>query len=1157
MRWQVSALALLVGLLPAMAAADPVAVRAGARGSGARLVFDWPAAVDHSARVEGNRLVIRFAREAEADIAALPGLVGSWVSGATRSADGRQVILTLKKAASVSSFSSGTRVVVDIAPAAVAAAKPTPPVAPSASPTPRPAPAATAAVEQPVRIRTGRHNGFDRVVVETGAPVTLRQEGQVVTLGATVPRRLSEAQLAQLKLPQVETVTQQDTPGAFALTLTLKPGASLSSFRVPKGIGLDLKDVAAAPVTTDEKPAMAQEKAAEAVAPAAKPAPETKPVAETKPPAEAKPVDEPVVTEAKPAPAAQAKPVAETAAPSPEATPAPAPQAAPAVAAVETAPLAAAVLPPLEMSVPAATPVAVFRRGPSLFVVVNEKDTPRELIPLIGSALAATDRVSLVNAQGGRVIRISLGDLRVSPVVTATATGWQVAFPAEGESKTIAMPVVEEPDYSTGARVLVKTATAAGPVFFADPLVGDTLIVVPVGSAANGLQQRYRFAEAELMPSLHGVVVRPWADTLNVISTSDGVALATTGGLKLAERLAGDKPPLSDAPKPADGSKGDQPAFNMPALFDFRSMGKPAGEKYAEELMKLQDNIGKTEVEKKDYARLELANFYFMNGMPTEANALWTLASQTTPELSDLPDFKLIRAIAAFSSGSLQEAEAALAAANQPTTDSALWQAMLAVKKRDWVAAYDNFRGSVDRIWDYPEPYRSRLALAAIETAINTQDYGQAQMLLSTLSGLYRTEKRDVVPAMEYLGGLLDWNNNRYDRARAQFGSAAQSWNQYWRTRAELALIDADIKEAKVPLADIMRRVERMRYAWRGDALEFDILHRLAKLHVQTGAYAAAFDDYAQLVEKFPDDPRTAGLTDEQKAAFEQIFQGEARDQSPAFSQLAVWERYPQFRPTQPAVLDSINTYMADRVAAIDLLSRAAEFHGDVLKGTKDIASRAAIGLKMAGLYALDGKYDKALAALTETEPAATADQPSVLSDAQRDARRMLKARALFGSGKAPEALDLLKDDYSDPATRLRADIFWKTRKWSEAAIALDALVGPPPAAGTKLDGEKTALILRRATALALAADRAGIADMRVKFGEAMAATPDANTFQLLTRPEMAGGLPDRATLSGRVAEVDLFQKFLEQYRASAKPAAEASQAVAGSGASTPEPAAH
>ena len=1149
-RWSISALALLAALVPSAVWADEVAIRAGARGEGARLVFDWPQLVEHSTRLQGKKLTLTFARPIESPVSSLKSRLPDWIAAADLSAGGRTLTLQLKQAASVQSFANGNKIVLDLqkdAPAPVQAA-------PAQTSPARPAPARPELARQQPRV-TQPANKPEQA--STAKPVDV-----------VAPKPMEQAKPAAQTEPAVHTESaahgETVTP---ALTGTAKPDVpALSSPASQAAPALPVSETHAPETHTPETHAPAVAAGKPVDHPADHPA--------ATQPAEVKPADEthssavPAVTPSVPVPvpATPAAPVAQTSIiPKPAADDAPRPSAAPTVAPVSSAALPATSLPPLEMSVAADTPVAAFRRGNAYYVVVGDKNTPSALQALIGSGLNSTGRAQLVPAQGGRVIRIDLGKDEIEPVVETAPGLWRLRFDATQPMTLAPLEVVEEPAYALGPRVLVKTDLAATPVSFVDPLIGDTLIAVPVGGAGHAIARPNRFVQAQLLATQQGVAVKSWADDLSVITSPMGVELSAPSGFKLTELLASEQPQTLSPGGLRQGENPASAATAVPALptqFDFSRLPKPAGADFTAQREELQNAINAADNGAKPAAWLNLARFYFVNGQATEAAAIWSVAAKLDPNLATRPEYAMIKGIAAFSSGSLDDAKTALAAVGQPTTDLALWRGMLAARTRDWVSAADQFRNAQDRLWDYPEPYATRLALAATETAINTQDYTQAQALLEKLGERQRAAKAETNPAVEYLTGVLDWNQERPDEARAHLGNAASGWNQYWRVRADLALIEADAKKPNADNADLLKRLERLRFAWRGDALEFDVLHRLAEMQIQAGNYAEAFEDFSALAQKFPNDPRTPGLADEQKATFIRIFQGDARDKTPAFVQLAIWDRYPEFRPTQPDVLNELRSYMAERVAGIDLLDRSATFYTEMLASTTTPEARATLGARIAGIRLLDHNPQDALKVIADTEPAAGSDRPQVLPDAIRDERRLLKARATFEQGSPQDALALLVNDYSEPAMRLRADITWRTKKWEDAAAVLDALIGDVPADG-QLSDSKAGMLVSRATALALSGNKDALTELRTKFGPAMEKTPQAAAFQLITRPDVGAGLPDRNTLSGRMAEVDLFQQFLERYRQPSAPSADpAASAVAdgtaartiGPGA-TPQPA--
>jgi hypothetical protein len=68
---------------------------------------------------------------------------------------------------------------------------------------------------------------------------------------------------------------------------------------------------------------------------------------------------------------------------------------------------------------------------------------------------------------------------------------------------------------------------------------------------------------------------------------------------------------------------------------------------------------------------------------------------------------------------------------------------------------------------------------------------------------------------------------------------------------------------------------------------------------------------------------------------------------------------------------------------------------------------------------------------------------------------------------------------------------------------------------------------------------------LAVNYGAAMAGTPQNDTFRILTQPEKTVQMSDIADAQARIADVDMFQGFLNGYRKSDKvdPAAAAKAA--------------
>src|SRR3546814_5203776 len=67
-------------------------------------------------------------------------------------------------------------------------------------------------------------------------------------------------------------------------------------------------------------------------------------------------------------------------------------------------------------------------------------------------------------------------------------------------------------------------------------------------------------------------------------------------------------------------------------------------------------------------------------------------------------------------------------------------------------------------------------------------------------------------------------------------------------------------------------RLDQLRYAWRGDRLEFELLRELGKLRLAQNEYEQGLDALRQAVTFFPGNPETKEAAQELTKAFSDIF---------------------------------------------------------------------------------------------------------------------------------------------------------------------------------------------------------------------------------------------------------------------------------------------
>ncbi|PNQ98476.1 hypothetical protein C1S70_13525 [Azospirillum argentinense] len=1111
----------LLAAIPAAWAVD-VPVRAATHKTFGRMVFDWPRQTGYSASVEGNTLVVRFDEPINAaldrTVAALPG----YLSGVRIGGDGKTVTFDLKRPVTLKSFRNGNAVALDLTPAAEA---------PVQNQTPAQAPAPAAKAETPAAPAPARSAG--RVTVSAadtpeqsrlsftwpeGANYTLRRDGASATLLFDRNGTADLAPVAKATLRNIQNVEQfRQANGALAFTFAVPQDAEVKDSKSGRSVvinvqnpgtraGLPTSDAAsAAPpgaTTTTVRPSSAE---------AAAPSPAVTP------PAPARPAPAPPPPKEVAAAPAPAKPEA---AKNDPAKPDPAkaePQG-----------------PTLVFDAGGPASIAVYPRAGHLYIVFD-KPLPIGAGKAIGAGAGTVGAIEPVPATGGSAFRTRIGPL-VWPKIERQGTSWKIT-PTSRLTGTppFELKIDPEPDFLLGARLLVRAADAATVVTLSDPDVGDRLQVVPLPVPGNAIPESHRYADLELLPSYQGVVVRPIADAITVRPVKEGVEVTAAGGLHLSPMAdAGSRPATAQTaslpPTPSPGGASNtltpptdpKPVPSGRRLFDLPAWKKGDLDHYTEARQNLQLNIVNAPDSERPRAQLDLARFYLANGFGQEAIGMMDVLQEAQPDLEGWPEFRALRGAARFLAGNTDAAAEDFAHPNLANNgEAALWRAAIAADRNDWPVAQAGFKAAAPILNSYPDPILTKLATRAAEAALKTGDAPFAKRLLDRIVERGGTDAEER-PDVQYLRGLYYAQTNEPERALEQLTASYNSLDRYYRAKAGLALVNLQLAEGHMSPPAAAERLAGLTFTWRGDELEMQIRQRMGEVLIAAGQYADGFNAMKETAALVADTPRAEEITREMSRIFADLYKDGAQ-KLPTIEALQLYDQFRELTPVGEAG-DEVIRQLAERLISVDLLNRAADLLQHQVEYRLSGEDKARVGTRLASVRLLDNKPEDALRALE------LSNVPNLPADLIGE-RRLMQAKALAELGRGDEALLLLSEDDSKPANSLRVDIAWRAQKWEAAAFALNKLIGAPPPPTQPINPATSQLVLNRAVALALAGDGTNLNLLRKEFGSAMTNGPDADAFRVLTRPEQALGLIDVNTVRSRVAEVDVFQKFLKNYR--------------------------
>lgn len=753
------------------------------------------------------------------------------------------------------------------------------------------------------------------------------------------------------------------------------------------------------------------------------------------------------------------------------------------------------------------TAAAIYRRG-GQFWMVFDRAAPLALDGARAEGGAAASLEQLPATQG-TVARLTV-EPGVHPVAWRDGYAWLVEARRGSVVPAKDIPVHAEPTAPGGARLLLTMDEPGDPLLLDDPESSERLHVVPLRRPGLGVGSDRDYPEVRLLATAQGVAVRAEADGIAVERVGDGIQITRTTGLKLShEEGAGSR----QVRWPGDRS----PA---PRLFDMARWRRGGAATFTSIKQELQTAVVTATRSERSRLRLELAQFYFAHGFAADALGTLKQVPASDPLFAE-PAFKALLGATALLANDLELAERNLgepALSGHP--EVTLWLGLLRFRQQAWMDAAQHFADGIGLLRFEHNPYGAEFVLAAARASLEAGDLDGSTRYLDMLadSGPGKAARYE----MDYLRGLGLRAAGLDEAALAHFERVVKGAKGPTRIKATVARIQLLADRGKMPYDEAIGELERLRFLWRGDEIEFAIHRALGDYYAKDKRYMQSLQSLRRAIVNFPQDLRIGELQEEMRALFARLFLDGADDEVSPFTALAIYEEFQELTPDGEAG-DRMITHLVDRLVAVDLLERAGALLERQLEDRLRGPERAQVGARLARIRLQDERPERVLEALEASEiegmPAALAVE-----------RRRLGARALARLGRKAEALALIANDRNRETEIVRAEIYWRNKDWAGAAKSLGRLADQLGVVEDELTVADSRLVLTWATALALHDDRHGMLVLRRRFDAAMEKGPNAEAYRLVTK-ELEGPVPDLATLAMKVREADHYEAFLTAYR--------------------------
>lgn len=758
---------------------------------------------------------------------------------------------------------------------------------------------------------------------------------------------------------------------------------------------------------------------------------------------------------------------------------------------------------------------ATFIRANNLWVVFDQYTVANhsDLESKFGGRVKSASQ--LENA-GATILTYAI-DSGLNARMVKMTNGWQLSLRSNLSVPQQPIVVGHQSTSDVGENIFLMANDLGNIINLEDPYIGDDIAIVTASQSSQGVMGQSNYPEFNILKSAQGIALQLIADDIFVSNHETGVSVSGQNGLAVSKSS---KPLLRDAVAIAEGS-GETSQSQMLIDFSFWEKGPLPGQGHKKNRHELLYELSRSTDSERNEARWNLATFNIANNNAAEAYGILKLMAESEPGFVENPSYRAALAVANIKMRRFDEAIELLNHKSlQAELDALLWRSRAYEAKGEFQKAVDDFNIGVDVLSLQTNDNKAEFLFAAVRAAnaLNDVEYLNAQ--ISGL-GTARLDAKQLTELDFWRGQLAEKHGDDVTAAN-EYDKVIATNVRYPASLAKLARINQQYRLNEIDTMKAIDGLEKLRFAWRGDDFELDLLKQLGELYVEQTEYREGLATLRQAATYFPRSPKTSDLTRKMSEIYTDLFLNGGAD---AMSPLKAMALFMEFRELTPLGSDgdTMSRNLASRMVAVDLLNDAAGLLEYQVENRLQGVARADIASDLAKIYVMNKEPEKALEILRSTR------QSQVPDDIEFE-RNMIEIRSLVELGNYEEAEVMLEGITGDVADNLRSDIYWETDNWERVVQHGTQRLGQRWSDSAELDAKERQAVLRIAVALALAEDGNGLERLRSQYLNHMENGMFADAFELITAKEQKTG-EDIRQLTQTIASVDRLETFMDSYR--------------------------
>lgn len=585
-------------------------------------------------------------------------------------------------------------------------------------------------------------------------------------------------------------------------------------------------------------------------------------------------------------------------------------------------------------------------------------------------------------------------------------------------------------------------------VTFTDPNVGDKITLVTSDSDEFGISKKHYFSDFTVNPSINGVAVTWLSEEYGSKLYDDGVKIFSKNNAifdtEISKRLR--KLDLKNSALPFDFKvEGANNFVDKRSILYLRIAGIEDDQK------KLNEEL------------YNLSKFFFANQMYIESMAALQLINFNVEFLNKYPESPLLRAVSYNVMGRYEDSQRILQSYLNSTLSTDLREEALIWSKLNQFKIENKIEqlNLSDYLEFFIKQYSDDLYWKVIFSELEIASLNNNQKIAEKIFKKIRTPNNKYQKnTLNYYKGLFYYKKGNLELAKNHFNFLKNNLDDPKNyVRAEFQFVNILLDNDEIEIKEAVDRLDKLKFLWRGDDLEFNILMAKAELQEKAEYYIQSIRTYKHIQNSFPNKKENVHISKKMAKIFIQnIFNSDGIVKD--LSDFEVLSIYNEFRELTPigARGDEVVLNVAKRMINLDLLDQAEILLNHQVRFRLRGEKRIITGDHLAAIYIMNKKPEEAIKTLNRTD----LDNHGYLHHIER---QRIRGKALLDKQNYPEAIEVMRNEDSLEANNIKKEAYFKMGNWDKFILLAESNIIPIIEDGKKIPEEKEKEVIRLAIA--------------------------------------------------------------------------------------------